>query len=165
MQQMMQASIVSTPAQAATPMAGGAIAGALAGAITAALSPLLAVLSGTSAWSTLNGLGSLVLGSAVLAGNSVHVGAVVVGALLLIALATALGALFGLVFERLKLTTDFGLAIYGGLGYGMLVYLVAYWGVLGGVPFAAAAVLLPVLLLTTATGLFYTLLCPAPYPG
>lgn len=165
MQQLIERPLVSgTSELAGMPIVGGALAGAAAGAFTAALSPLLALLTGGTAWGMLTELGACVLGSAVLTAVGVDAVALLTGALVLVAVAATLGGLFGLLYgQLLRLTTDFGLAIYSGLAYGMLLFTLVYFGLLGGAGMSAATLLLPLLVMATITGLCYTVLCPAPY--
>jgi hypothetical protein len=110
----------------------------------------------------LAGLGSIVFDSTALASDP-NAGVVVFGALVLIALGAALGGVFGLVYRLLRLTTDFGLAIYTGLGYGLLLFMLAFIVLQAAASVSAATLLVPLLIMTSGIGLFYTALCPTPY--
>jgi hypothetical protein len=112
-----------------------------------------------------------VLGPAVIAQTGFQLVPVLLGSLLYVAAAVVLGTIFGVVYGRvLCLTTDFGLAIYTGLGYGLLLSMIAYFGLLPTLNptiVEAGVGMGPVLLQSTVfascLGLCYTLLCPRPY--
>jgi hypothetical protein len=85
--------------------------------------------------------------------------------------AAVLGGLFGVVYGRaLRLTTDFGLAIYSGVAYGLILATSVYFGLLPllnptimQTGAGMGAVLAQTTVFASCLGLCYTLLCPRPY--
>ena len=152
-------------------ISGGAVAGLLSGCVMVVLSPLLAMLTGISPWAPAKYLAATVLGPAVIAQAGFPLVPVLLGSLLYVAAAVVLGGIFGVVYGRvLRLTTDFGLAIYSALAYGPLLAIAIYFGLLPIVnPTIVAAgagmgaVLAQTTVFTSFLGLCYTLLCPRPY--
>ena len=70
----------------------------------------------------------------------------------------------------LGLTTDFGLPMYVGLVYGLLIFMIAYFGLLPTIDptlvassAGMAQVALQSMVYAMCLGLFYTLVQPAPY--
>jgi uncharacterized membrane protein YagU involved in acid resistance len=148
---------------------GGAVAGFLAGAIMVVLSPILSVLNGITIWEPPRLIAATVLGSSALDSTGFAVGPVLVGLVLHMITSVVLGFIFGLVLNRvLHLTTDFGLPIYAGLVYGMLIFFVAYFVILPLVnpefanysmgPLIAQNVVFGIFL-----GIFYMMVRPKPY--
>jgi hypothetical protein len=82
-----------------------------------------------------------------------------------------LGSLFGVIYQRvLHLTTEFGLPMYVGLVYGIMIFLVDYCIILPlSHPLLVASSagmgprLAQDLVFAVCLGLGYTLLCPTPY--
>ncbi len=147
------------------------MAGLWGGVALVVLSPLLSWLSGISIWAPPKYRAAMVLGSRVLEQPGFQLTPVLVGALMLVAGAIVLGGVFGVVYRRvLRLTTDFGLPMYVGLVYGLLIFMIAYFGLLPIVDptlVASSAGMAPVALQSMVyamcLGLFYTLVQPAPY--
>ena len=152
-------------------ISGGAVAGLLSGCVMVVLSPLLAMLTGISPWAPAKYLAATVLGHAVLTQAGFQFVPFLLGSLLYVLAAVVLGGLFGVVYGRaLRLTTDFGLAIYSGVAYGLILAMSVYFGVLlllnptiiqtGA---GMGAVLAQTTVFASCLGLCYTLLCPRPY--
>ena len=150
---------------------GGARAGGISGAVLLLLSPLLSWLSGTGVWTMPKYAAALVFGSQALAQPGFDLAPVLAGALVVLAGAIVVGIVFGAVYGRvLRPTTDFGLPMYVGLIYGLLLFMAGYFCLLPTVDptlLASSTGLVPLLVQTTAysicLGLFYTLVRPAPY--
>ncbi len=152
-------------------ISGGAVSGLLSGCVMVVLSPLLAMLSGISPWTPAKYLAATVLGHAVLTQVGFQLVPFLLGSLLYVLAAVVLGGLFGVVYGRiLRLTTDFGLAIYSGLAYGLILATSVYFGLLPllnptimQTGAGMGAVLTQTTVFASCLGLCYTLLCPRPY--
>ncbi len=148
---------------------GGAIAGLLAGLVMIIVSPLLSILTGVGIWEPPKLIAATILGPTVLQDAGFVLVPVVIGTVLHVMTATVLGAVFGLVVHRwFHLTTDFGLPIYIGLIYGLLIFLAAYFVILPSInPELRNSDMAPVLVQNMvfgiAVGLFYTFVRPQPY--
>jgi hypothetical protein len=96
-------------------------------------------------------------------------GPVIVGTLLHLIVAAALGALFGIMTRRVfHLPSDFGTPLMAGLIYGLLIWMVAYFVVLPILNPSlretyAPAFVVQHLVYGAVTGLLYTWLRPQPY--
>jgi len=148
---------------------GGALAGFMAGLVMVALSPILSVLNGISIWEPPRLIASTVMGSAALNGTGFEFTPIFVGFVLHMITSTVLGALFGIVSNRvLHLTTDFGMPLYVGLCYGLIIFFIAYFVIL---PLTGSAVgddyvgalIAQNMVFGICLGLFYTVLRPRPY--
>ena len=150
---------------------GGAFAGLLGGAVMLVVSPLLSLLTGSSVWAPPTYLAALLPGSSSTATIGFDLLTVGAGTLVGLALAIAAGAIYGVVYRRgMRLTTDFGLPMYIGMMYGLLLFIVGYFGVLAGIDpalLASSTGMAPLLAHTVAfgicLGLCYTLVRPMPY--
>jgi uncharacterized membrane protein YagU involved in acid resistance len=147
----------------------GAVAGFMAGLVMVALSPILSALNGISIWEPPRLIASTVMGSAALSGTGFEFAPVAVGFVLHMITSTVLGAIFGIVMNRvLHLTTDFGMPLYVGLCYGLIIFFVAYFVILPLTGSAVddnyvGAVIAQNIVFGLCLGLFYTLLRPRPY--
>lgn len=148
---------------------GGATAGFLAGAVMVLLSPILSLLAGISIWLPPRLIAATFLGSSAIEETGFAIGPVLMGLVIHMITSVVLGIIFGIVTHRvLHLTTDFGLPIYAGLAYGLIVFFVAQFIILPLVnpslaeftvtPFMAQNVIYGLCL-----GLFFILVRPQPY--
>jgi len=150
---------------------GGAVAGLLGGTVMLVLSPLLSLLTGISVWAPPTYLAALVPGSWTAASSGFDLLAIGVGTLIGLALAAVAGAVFGVVYRRgMRLPTDFGLPMYMGLVYGLVLFMIGYFMVLPGINptlLESSAGMAPLLAQTMAFGIClgscYALVRPAPY--
>ena len=148
---------------------GGAVAGFLAGLVMILLSPILAFLTGIGIWEPPKMIAATLLGPAAMEQPGFALVPVVTGAAIHMVTSIVLGAVFGIIFHRmLHLTTDFGLPLYAGLGYGMITFLIAYFIVLPLVnPLLTESSMLPLITQNVAFGLclgiFYVMLRPQMY--
>jgi hypothetical protein len=112
-----------------------------------------------------------VLGANALAQSGFALVPVLVGALLYLAGAVLLGAIFGTLYRRgLHLTTEFGLPVYVGLVYGIITTLIGVSVLLpatNAVRFMSTATITPMLVqqlvFALCLGMFYTIIRPVPY--
>lgn len=148
---------------------GGALAGLLAGAVMVVLSPVLSLINGITTWEPPRLIASTVLGPSVLARTDFELQPILVALLLHMLVSLVLGIIFGVVVNRLlHLTTDFGLPLYIGLAYGIIVFFIAYFVIL---PIAnpqiseryIGAGVAQNVTFGLVLGLFYTFLRPRPY--
>jgi hypothetical protein len=150
---------------------GGAVAGLLAGLVMVLVSPILSLLNGISIWepARLIAMTAPWYGPQVLDRTGFEVGPVLTGLLLHLVTSVALGFLFGIVTHRLlHLTTEFGLPVYIGLSYGLVVFVVAYFIILPFINPALTEQYVPSLLAQNVIfgmvlGIIYTLIRPQPY--
>lgn len=148
---------------------GGALAGFLAGVVMVLLSPLLSWMNGISLWEPPRMIAATVLGSSAVSSTGFALQPVLIGLLVHMVTSIALGFIFGIVLNRvLHLTTDFGLPIYVGLSYGVIVFFVAYFILLPFLNPTLRASYIPALVAQNiifgmCLGVFYTLLRPQPY--
>lgn len=148
---------------------GGGVAGFLAGLVMVLLSPVLSWMNGISLWEPPRLIATTVLGQSAISSTDFALQPVLIGLAVHMITSVVLGIIFGIVLNRvLHLTTDFGLPIYVGLSYGVIVFFVAYFILL---PFLNPAVrqnYIPALVAQNiifgmCLGVFYTLLRPQPY--
>lgn len=148
---------------------GGAVAGFMAGLVMVALSPILSVLNGISIWEPPRLIASTVMGSAALSGAGFELTPILVGFVLHMITSVVLGAIFGIISNRiLHLTTDFGMPLYVGLCYGLIIFFVAYFVILPLTGSAVddgyvGAVIVQNVIFGMCLGLFYMILRPSPY--
>ena len=135
------------------------------------LSPILSLLTGISVWDPPKLIAATVLGESALSRPGFDLGPILLGGVLHFATSIVLGFIFGIISHRvLRLTTDFGLPIYVGLCYGMLIFFVAYFLILPNVnpaiiqnsagmgPLIAQNIVFGLFL-----GIFYIWVRPVPY--
>lgn len=148
---------------------GGAVAGFLAGAIMVVLSPILSVLNGITIWEPPRLIASTFLGASALDSTGFAVGPVLTGLVIHMITSVVLGFLFGVVINRvLHLTTDFGLPIYAGLVYGMLIFFVAYFLILPPLNpqfanYSMGALIAQNIVFGICLGIFYMIVRHKPY--
>lgn len=148
---------------------GGALAGLMAGLVMVALSPILSAMNGISMWEPPRLIASTVMGSAALSHTGFEFTPIMVGLVLHLITSTVLGAIFGIVSNRvLHLTTDFGMPLYVGLCYGLIIFFIAYFVLLPMTGSAVddnyvGAVIAQNVVFGIFLGLFYTILRPSPY--
>ena len=147
----------------------GALAGLGGGFAMTLISALLTHALDQDHWLQLKVIASLVLGSAATAQLGFVAGPIIIGVLIQLGLATALGALFELLMRRIaRRRSNAGLPEVAGLVYGLLIGLVAFFGVIPMlVPLLlqiyAPALLIQHLVYGAVTGLLYSMLRPQPY--
>ncbi len=150
---------------------GGAVAGALAGLVMVILSPLLSLLSGVSLWEPPKLIAATLLGQSALSEPGFDLVPVVSGTAIHFVVSILLGILFSVVTHRvLHLTTDFGLPIYIGLCYGLLIFFIAYFVILPSVNPALVEsnsgmgpILAQNVVFGLCLGVFYLMVRPEPY--
>ena len=150
---------------------GGAVAGFLAGAVMVVISPLLSMLSGISIWEPPKLIAAALLGSSAVSEPGFILGPVLLGTLIHFVVSIALGFMFGVVSHRiLHMTTDFGMPVYAGLCYGLLIFFVAYFVILPQVNptllesgTGMGPVIAQNLVFGVSLGIFYMLVRPEPY--
>jgi hypothetical protein len=147
---------------------GGAVAGLLAGAVMVLLSPILSWLTGISLWEPPKIIAATVYGSSVVNNAGFEVGPVLTGTLIHFAISIVLGAIFGIVMNRMfHLTTDFGLPALIGLCYGLIIFFFAYFIAPLVNPvvnqYSMGAVIAQNLAFGICLGIFYSLVRPQPY--
>ena len=148
---------------------GGGVAGLLAGAVMVILSPILSWLNGITLWEPPRLIAATVLGSSSVSSTDFALQPVVIGLIVHMITSLVLGIIFGIVLNRvLHLTTDFGLPIYVGLSYGLIVFFVAYFILLPFLNPTLRENYIPSLVAQNVIfgmclGIFYTLLRPKPY--
>ena len=148
---------------------GGAIAGVGGGLAMALTGALIAALLGHDLWLESKQIAVIIYGDAALAQDGFVLGPVVVGTAIHFLVSALLGALFGIVSHRLlHLTTDFGLPVYSGLMYGLVLWVVNYFLILPLLNPALTETYGPSFLIQhvvygMVTGLLYIGLRPKPY--
>lgn len=143
---------------------GGATAGLVAGVIMVIVTPLATWLANIGAWTT-----ATTSTSASLTGTTVA--SMLGGAATVVAVAVVLGAIFGIMYGRvLRLTTDFGLAVYVALVYGIATFALDYTviqpAISSIVPLmnvGMGTVLAQHLVFAVCLGVCYTVIRPTPY--
>lgn len=148
---------------------GGGVAGFLAGAVMVLLSPILSWINGVTMWEPPRLIAATVLGASAINETGFALVPVLAGLLIHMLTSVVLGVIFGLVSNRLlHLTTDFGLPVYVGLVYGMLIFFVAYFLILPAInPMLADSPMGPLIaqnvVFGMCLGIFYLLVRPEPY--
>lgn len=148
---------------------GGGVAGFLAGLVMVLLSPILSWFSGISVWAPPRLIAATWYGSSVLSETGFALGPVVVALVIHFLTSIVLGIIFGIVMNRvLHMTTDFGLPIYAGLAYGLIVFFVAYVIILPILNPVVRQNYVSSLVVQNVTfglflGIFYIMLRPKPY--
>jgi hypothetical protein len=147
----------------------GALAGLGGGLAMALIGALLTHALDQDRWLQLKVTASLVLGPAVAAQSGFVAGPILVGALIHLAVAALLGALFEVVMRRIaRLPSDYGIPEVAGLVYGLLIWLVAFFVVIPVVSPLLLQIYEPALIIEhlvygAVTGLLYSMLRPQPY--
>jgi hypothetical protein len=149
------------------PGLGGAIAGLIGGAAMTIVGAMLAASVGNDVWLEARQIATMVYGQAAL--SDPGIGPIVVGTLLHLLISALLGAVFGIAWRRwLRLPSDYGMPVWVGVSYGIMIWLVAYFVVLPLVNPAllttyAPSSIIQNLIYGSVTGLVYTQLRPWPY--
>ena len=148
---------------------GGAVAGLGGGIAMAIVGAIISASLDGDIWLESKQIASIVYGPAATAQPGFVAGPVIVGTLLHLIIAAALGALFGIMTRRVfHLPSDFGTPLMAGLIYGLLIWMVAYFVVLPIIDPSlretyAPAFVVQHLVYGAVTGLLYTWLRPQPY--
>ncbi len=147
---------------------GGAVAGFLAGAVMVLFSPILSLLTGINIWDPPKIIAATVYGPAVMDQPGFVAGPVITGTIIHFMISIVLGAIFGIVSNRLfHLTTDFGLPALIGLCYGLIIFFVAYFIIPVINPTVVDYGMAPVITQNMAfgifLGIFYSMVRPQPY--
>jgi uncharacterized membrane protein YagU involved in acid resistance len=109
----------------------GAVAGLVGGVAMAVVGALIATAMSTDIWLTPERIAALVFGPVAAATPGFDAAPVIVGSLLHLALSALFGAVYALLISKvLRVTTEYGAPVVGGLVYGLLIWLVAYFIVL-----------------------------------
>ena len=147
---------------------GGAVAGFVTGALTLLLWPLAALIAGADTWNLPQTLATSLFDATGSTGSTL--GLTAAAALLWVGTAVVLGGAFGVVYRRvLKLTTDFGMPLYVGLVYGLLLFLggtfvaLPLLGLGGALTEGMGVLMAQCVVFGTLLGLVYTAVRPAPY--
>jgi len=149
------------------PGLGGAIAGLIGGAAMTIVGAMLAASVDNDVWLGPRQIATMVYGQAAL--SDPGIGPIVVGTLLHLLISALLGAVFGIVSRRwLHLPSDYGMPVWIGVAYGIMIWLVAYFVVLPLVnptllTTYAPSFIIQNLVYGIVTGLVYTQLRPSPY--
>jgi hypothetical protein len=147
----------------------GALAGVGGGLAMALIGALLTHALDQDSWLQLKVIASLVLGPAVAAQSGFAAEPILLGALIHLAAAALLGALFEVLMRRIaRLPSDYGIPEVAGLAYGLLIWLVAFFAVIPAViplllQIYAPALIIQHLVYGAITGLLYSMLRPQPY--
>ena len=148
---------------------GGAIAGFGGGVAMAVVAAIISKGMGGDIWLESKEIAAVVYGPMATAQPGFVFGPVVVGTLIHLLVATLLGALFGILSRRvLHLTSEFGMPLFTGLVYGMLIWMLAYFVVLPAIDSTlmetyAPSYLVQHIVYGLVTGLLYGWLRPLPY--
>jgi hypothetical protein len=148
---------------------GGALAGLGGGLAMAIVGMFFALALGQDVWLEPKQIAAVVWRAAAVAHTGFEAAPVLAGTLIHFVTSAVVGALFGIVTRRwLHLPSDFGTPVLGGLVYGLLVWLVAYFVALPVIdPFLldsyAPAFIIQHIVYGVVTGLLYAWLRPAPY--
>ena len=146
------------------PGLGGALAGLGGGAAMIVVAAMLSIATGQDMWREPREIAAPFFGSATSGGA-----AVLLGTVLHFLTSGLLGAAFGILSRRvLRLPSDYGVPVLGGMLYGLLIWALAYFVV---VPALNPALLdmygpsfvIQHLVYGMVTGLLYAQLRPAPY--
>ncbi len=145
-----------------------AIAGLGGGVAMAIVAALIAISRQGDIWLEAKQIAAVVYGPTAITRPDLATNAVLLGTIIHLAVSALLGLLFGLLYRRLKLTTDFGLALLAGMIFGMMIWLLAYFVSLPQIDSALLETYVPAyivqhLVYGLVTGLLYTWLCPHPY--
>jgi hypothetical protein len=147
----------------------GALAGLAGGVAMSAVGALIAFAIQESVWRTPKQISAMVFGSAALASPGFDLGPVLVGSLIHLALSMLFGVLYAILISRVfRVTTEYGAPVVGGLVYGLLIWLVAYFIVVPIVNPALLDVYAPSFIIQnlvygTVVGLVYMVVRPETY--
>jgi hypothetical protein len=166
MQAAYDAGLASAPRSVA---AGGAIAGLIGGLAMAVVGALLALATQADIWYMPKAIAAVVLGQPALANTGFDAAPVIVGTLIHFIVSAVLGVIYALLMSRvLRVTTEYGAPVVGGLVYGAVIWLIAYFIVAPLLNPLLLEVYAPSLIIQnlvygTVTGLAYTLARPEGY--
>ncbi|HWQ13452.1 MAG TPA: hypothetical protein VNL77_11665 [Roseiflexaceae bacterium] len=108
--------------------AAGVIAGLVGGLAMAVVGALLALATQVDIWFMPKAIAAVVMGRAAVANPGFDAAPVVVGTLIHFVVSALLGVIYALLMSRvLRVTTEYGAPVVGGLVYGALIWLVAYF--------------------------------------
>ena len=148
---------------------GGALAGLGGGVAMAIVAALLSAAMGHDIWRQPKLIAAMLYGPSVAQEAGFVAGPVLLGTLIHLVVAAALGAVFGIVTRRwLHLTSDFWAPVLAGLLYGLIIWLVAFYVVLPILDPLLLEMYTPAFIIQhlaygLVTGLLYMWLRPEPY--
>jgi hypothetical protein len=106
----------------------GALAGLAGGIAMSAIGALISFAIQESVWRTPKQIAAFLFGSTALASPGFDFAPVLVGSLIHLALSMLFGVLYAILISRVfRVTTEYGAPVVGGLVYGLLIWLVAYF--------------------------------------
>src|SRR4029453_6820994 len=109
----------------------GALAGLGGGLAMALIGALLTHALDQDRWLQLKVIAGVMLGPAVAAQSGFAAGPILVGALIHLAVAALLGALFEIIMRLIaRLPSDYGVPEVAGLAYGLLIWLASFFVVI-----------------------------------
>jgi len=106
----------------------GAVSGLVGGLVMACVGALISISMQSDIWLTAKQIAAFVYGPAAVSVDGFVAGPVLVGSLLHMLFSMIFGATYALLMTRvLKVTTEFGAPVIGGLVYGLTLWLFAYF--------------------------------------
>jgi hypothetical protein len=106
----------------------GAAAGLAGGVAMSAVGALISFAIQESVWRTPKQIAAFFFGSAALANPGFDAAPVLVGSLTHLLMAAVFGVLYAVIISRVfRVTTEYGAPVVGGLVYGLLIWLIAYF--------------------------------------
>lgn len=117
-----------------------ALAGVLAGVVFLLLDMLAAVMMGGSAWAPTHMIAAIVMGNSALGSPAMFsIGIVVVALIVHFALAIGMGLVLGLIMAPFHFDSSWGMASVVGAVFGLVVYVVDFYGMTRFFPWFAEA--------------------------
>lgn len=147
----------------------GALAGLAGGLAMALVGALIAAGRGDSIWRTPKQIAAFLFGTSSLSNPGFDLAPVLAGSLLHIALSMVFGVAYAVIISRvLGVTTEYGAPVVGGLVYGLLIWMIAYFVVAplfnpALLDAYAPSFIIQNLVYGTAVGLAYMALRPATF--
>ncbi|MEN9938429.1 MAG: hypothetical protein RLZZ387_5008 [Chloroflexota bacterium] len=122
------ASVAGLSSSTRTVERAGAIAGLAGGIAMAIVGAMISFAIQESIWQTPKEIAAFLFGQAAAATPGFDAAPVIVGSLLHLALSALFGIGYALLISRvLRITTEYGAPVVGGLVYGLAIWLVAYF--------------------------------------
>lgn len=117
-----------------------AIGGVLAGVVFLLLDMLATVMMGGSAWAPTHMIAAIVMGNSALGSPAMfNIGIVVVALIVHFALAIGMGLVLGLIMAPFHFDSSWGMASVVGAVFGLVVYVVNFYGMTQFFPWFAEA--------------------------